>query len=63
MIGENMGILITLLIGILVFCLLWYLIGMIPFPPPIAQAKWVFYLVLVILAIYWLLKLSGISLP
>jgi hypothetical protein len=55
--------LITLLIYVLVFCLIWWLISIIPFPPPIAGAKWVFYVVLVIVAIIVLLHLAGIHLP
>lgn len=54
---------VTLIVYVLVFCLIYWLIGMIPFPPPIANAKWVFYLVLVIVAIIMLLRLAGITLP
>jgi hypothetical protein len=58
-----MSILITLLVYVLVFCLIWWLISIVPFPPPIAQAKWVFYAVLVIVAIIVLLHLVGVHLP
>lgn len=58
-----MSILITLLVYVLIFALIWWLISIIPFPPPIAQAKWVFYLVLVIVAIIVLLNLVGVHLP
>ena len=47
----------------LIFALIWWLISIIPFPPPIAQAKWIFYVVLVIVAIVVLLQLVGIHLP
>ena len=58
-----MSILITLLVYVLIFALIWWLISIIPFPPPIAQAKWVFYVVLVVVAIIVLLQLVGIHLP
>lgn len=55
-----MSIFITLLILVIVFVLAWYLIGIIPFPPPMDGIKWVFYAVLVLIAIIYLLKLAGI---
>jgi len=50
-----MAILITLLILILIFALIWWLISVIPFPPPLAAVRWVFYCILVIIAIVVLL--------
>jgi LytS/YehU family sensor histidine kinase len=54
-----MSILLTLLVYVIIFALIWWLISIIPFPPPIAQARWVFYVVLVIIAIFVLLSLVG----
>ena len=50
-----MSILITLLIFIIIFCLLWYVISIIPLPPPLAGIRWVFYAILCIVAIIVLL--------
>jgi hypothetical protein len=55
-----MSILITLLIAILVFCLIWYLISILPLPAPFANIKWVLYAILIIAAIIWLLHLVKI---
>lgn len=56
--------LITLLVYVLIFCLLWWLITIIPFPPPPApQFRWVAFAVLVIVAIIVLLNLVGVHLP
>jgi O-antigen/teichoic acid export membrane protein len=49
------SILITILILVIVFALLWYLISIIPFPPPLAAIRWVFYCILIIVAIVVLL--------
>lgn len=49
-----MEILIVLLVAVLVFSLVWYLIGVIPFPPPLANIRWVLYAILVLIAIVWL---------
>jgi hypothetical protein len=57
-----MGLLVTILILILIFCLLWYLISIIPLPPPLAGARWVFYAILIIIAIVVLLQKAGIAL-
>lgn len=54
--------LVTIIVLIIVFCLLWYLIGIIPFPPPLANARWVFYAILVVVAIVVLLGYVGIRL-
>ena len=55
--------LITLLILIVVFVLLWYVIGIIPWPPPLASFKWVFYVILIVIAVIMLLQYAGIKLP
>lgn len=59
-----MSVLLTPLILVIVFCLIWYLISIIPFPPPLANVKWVFYCILVIVAIIVLLGyLPGFHAP
>jgi hypothetical protein len=50
-----MELLITLLILAIVFALVWYLISIIPFPPPLANIRWVFYAILILIAIIVLL--------
>lgn len=55
-----MALLITLIIGILVFCLLWWAISLIPFPPPpfpqfIRPILWI---ILILVAVVWLLHLG-----
>jgi hypothetical protein len=52
-----------LLVYVLIFALIWWLIEIVPFPPPIAKVKWIFYVVLVIVAIIVLLQLVGVHLP
>lgn len=49
--------LITLLVGLIVIGLLYWVIGMIPLPPPV---RTVAYVILVIIAIVWLLRLLGV---
>jgi len=59
-----MNILLTILVLMIVFCLIWYLISIIPFPPPLAAIRWVFYCILIIIAIVYLLSLlPGFHLP
>ena len=55
--------LVTIIVLVIVFCLLWYLIGIIPLPPPLANVRWVFYALLIIVAIVVLLGFIGIHLP
>lgn len=50
------SLLITLLIGGLIFAIIWWLIGIVPLPAPLAKVKWVFYAILCIIAIIYLLK-------
>ena len=52
-----MNILLTILVLMIIFCLIWYLISIIPFPPPLAAIRWVFYCILIIIAIVYLLSL------
>lgn len=54
--------LVTILVLVIVFCLIWYLIGIIPLPSPLAKVRWVFYAILVIAAIVVLLGFVGIHL-
>jgi hypothetical protein len=58
-----LSLLLTILVLIVVFYLAYYLIGLIPFPPPLANAKWVLYAILIIIAIIVLLQLvPGVNL-
>jgi len=53
-----------LIILVIVFCLLWYLIGLVPLPPPLANVRWIFYAILVIVAIIVLLGyVPGFNFP
>jgi hypothetical protein len=54
-----MSVLVRILIGVLVFCLIWYLITILPLPAPFSNFKWVLYAILIILAIIWLLGIVG----
>lgn len=50
-----MEVLITLVVAVLVFALLWYVISLIPFPagfPPAIRS--VLYILLLLVAAYWL---------
>jgi hypothetical protein len=49
-----MAELIGLLVAVIIFALLWYAIGLVPFPPPLANTKWLFYILLILLAVFWL---------
>jgi len=51
-----MELLIILLVAVCVFALLWYAIGLIPFPPPLANIRWVLYIILILLAVIWLVQ-------
>jgi hypothetical protein len=62
---ENLmlSLFLTILVLIIVFYLAYYLIGLIPFPPPLANIKWVFYAILIIIAIIVLLRfIPGVNL-
>lgn len=52
--------LITLLIGLIIFCLAWWLISIIPLPPaPFPPFfKTILYIVLIVITIVWLLRLG-----
>lgn len=49
------SLLITILVLVIVFALLWWLISTIPLPAPMANVRWVLYAILVIIAIVVLL--------
>lgn len=51
-----MNLLITLLVLVIIFSLLYWLIGIIPLPPPMANTRWVLYALLIIVAIIVLLN-------
>ncbi len=57
-----MSLLITILIAALIFCLIWWLIGMLPNPPIPAMFVLICRIVLVVIAIIWLLGKIGIGL-
>lgn len=49
-----MELIIVLLVAICIFALLWYAIGLVPFPPPLVNIRWVLYVLLILLAVLWL---------
>jgi len=49
--------LLAILVVVVVFCLLWWAIGLIPVGPPFL--KNVLYIVLIVVAVVWLLWLVG----
>jgi hypothetical protein len=51
-----MGLIIILLVAIVIFALLWYAIGIIPFPQPLANIRWVLYILLILIAVLWLVQ-------
>lgn len=55
-----MSILITLVVYVLVFALLYWLITVLPFPPPLAIVKTILIILLVLVAVIALLKLVGV---
>jgi hypothetical protein len=46
--------LIVLLVAVIIFALIWYGIGVIPFPPPLVNVRWVLYVLLILIAVLWL---------
>ena len=50
-----MSLIITLLIYVLIFAILWYIIGIIPFPPPLVNLRWILYVILCLIAVVVLL--------
>lgn len=54
--------LVMIIVLVIVFCLLWYLIGIIPLSPPLAKIRWLFYAILIIVAVVVLLGFVGIHL-
>jgi hypothetical protein len=57
-------VLITLLVALIIFALLWWVLTLIPFPPgfPVWVLQVVFALILVIVLISYLLPLTGVRL-
>lgn len=53
-------IFVTIIIYILVFALLYWLIGILPLPAPLAIVKTIMYIILVLAAIVVLLRLIGV---
>jgi hypothetical protein len=49
-----LALLIVLIVAVIIFALLWYLVTIIPLPAPIANFRWVFYVLLILVAILWL---------
>ncbi len=60
-----MPLLLTLVIAVCIFCLAWYIIGLIPLPgPPFPPfVKNLLYIVLCIVAICWLAAIGGVHWP
>lgn len=56
--------LITLLVAVIVFALVWWLIAIIPFPPPPFPPfiRTVLFIILIVIAIAWLINFSGVRL-
>jgi hypothetical protein len=48
--------LITLFVLVIVFCLLYWLIQILPLPAPLAGVKWVMFAILIVVAIIVLLS-------
>ena len=57
-----MSLLVTILVLVLIFCLLYWLISILPLPPPLVNIRWVLYAILIIVAIVILLQKVGIAL-
>jgi hypothetical protein len=55
--------LVTIIIAICIFLLIWWLLSILPLPAPIAQFRWIGFVILIICAILFLLNLGGIHLP
>jgi hypothetical protein len=51
-----MDLIITLLVAVIVFCLIYYLITILPLPEQLANARWVLFALLILAAIIWLLR-------
>jgi hypothetical protein len=60
-----MPLLLTIVIAILIFCLCWYIISIIPLPPPPFPAfiRTILYIVLCIVAVCWLAAIGGVHWP
>jgi hypothetical protein len=55
-----LSLLITILVLCLVFSLLWYAIGLLPLPAPLAPVRSVLYIVLILVAVVYLLSNFGV---
>ena len=62
LLAISLGLLGTVLVYLLVFLIAWYIVSIVPLPPPIAGARWIGYVILCIIAIVVLLSLIGVSL-
>jgi hypothetical protein len=49
------GILITLLIVCLIASVAWWIISVIPFPPPLANARIILQVILAVILLIWLI--------
>lgn len=49
------GLLITLLIVCLIASVAWWIISVIPFPPPLANARIVLQIILALILLIWLI--------
>jgi hypothetical protein len=59
-----MSVLISLVVLVVVFALLYWLISSAPIPGPMAPTiKWALIAILVIFAVFYLLKFAGVALP
>jgi hypothetical protein len=52
-----METIITLIVVLIVIWILFWVVGQIPFPTNLANAKWIAYVLIAIIAIYLLLQL------
>ena len=50
---------VQLVVALVVFCLVWIIIDKLPLPPPMSEFKWVAYVILALLVIFWLLTWAG----
>jgi hypothetical protein len=49
-----LGLLVTLLIICLVGCVAWWIISVLPFPPPLANAKIILQIIVAVILLIWL---------
>jgi hypothetical protein len=59
-----LSLLITIVVLVLVFGLLWYAIGLLPLAPPLANVRTVLYIILILVAVIVLLSfIPGFHFP